>query len=61
MRDAARDKGRGRRLTAGFRGRRRRRRHHFFGAAFDLSCFGFLFFLSFFCALLPLAMMQALP
>ena len=30
------------------------RRNHFFGAALGFSCFGFLFFLSFFWLLLPL-------
>jgi hypothetical protein len=29
-------------------------RNHFFGAALGFSCFGFLFFLSFFWLLLPL-------
>jgi hypothetical protein len=29
---------------------------HFLGAGFFLSCFGFRFFLSFFCELLPLPM-----
>ena len=32
---------------------------YFFGAGFVLSCFGFLFFLSFFCELLPLPMMRS--
>jgi hypothetical protein len=36
------------------------RRRHFFGATFVLSCLGFLFFLSFFCELLPLPMIRLL-
>ena len=36
------------------RGQTAGRRDHFFGAALGFSCFGFLFFLSFFWLLLPL-------
>ncbi len=33
--------------------------HYFLAAGFVLSCLGFLFFLSFFCELLPLPMLEA--
>jgi hypothetical protein len=50
--------------TGGFGGRVRQTdfagNRHFFGATFVLSCFGFLFFLSFFCELLPLPMARLL-
>lgn len=39
---------------------RRTKTTYFLAAGFVLSCLGFIFFLSFFCALLPLPMMLLL-
>jgi hypothetical protein len=43
-------------LTAGWLSLVEHPLHHFLTAGFDLSCFGFMLFLSFFCELLPLPM-----